>query len=1100
MRWAGRRIGRWTLPATYFAAGALLLALSLDLHGAPLRRQKAESSDKAARGEARLAAPQSGVSAPASVADGEEPAQAISSKGFRSAQSGMKVIGPFVVDYRDDEPTRLRQAGLLRGPLPALAAQSVTAAVTVGCTFAVDCLDGDPCTTDTCTIAPSDPVGAGTCVHTPVTVGDSGGCDDGLFCNGLEFCNTLGECETGLAPTCCGGEETCQEGFGICSDKSLNPGDPCEFDFQCREGTCDRCRPDCRVRICSAISTSNAGKPCASTTECPGGSCLTNDQVCQDEFLCNGTETCNMADGQCVRGPEACGANADCDDHHCVGGTANGKACTSDLVCPEGTCEPNTVPVCSSGRCCANPNPAQCRKKWLANAPTQADACGGAHWYAGDTGSEDAGPDSIPCGGENPDIEEFDAWGCPNYSSGITQTTAAAPPVYPVSIGPISASPLAVQIGTRNEPLNRLGDDYSWSGGSYFGIDVLRFYGGMIVPNRLMVEFYDASGNFVEDIVVPPIATTAVSVIVVAFKPSLDLPPNGFVVIRVANNFSPNASFQWLSTDNVDVGGNDSTKLWVNDGETANFLPDGAAGILAFEMAGDALTAAPTGACCNATTGVCDSKVKWVCDGDLGVYQAGLPCSVCVNGTNAGFPCRTCQGGTEPGTFACQSQAECDARALDGTCQGSNSLCTVGHSKTCSNDPSGICTIDDNCPGISNFCSNNGRFCLFNSQCGVGGTCGGAGTCLAGTCQTLSCSEGACCLADGTCSIHNPTDCANLGGTFGDYGTNCEPNCCPQPYDSVNADIVGDTLYDNVCTDGTCWTGADQPADAIVHNITVPLPGSDPVVVSITGNNEKATSTSGDADTCWGVATSVFSEPGWWEAFHIDACAWVRLDLCCTKPIHEPAWAFISADTQCNVTFGSQVNPYKFAEDSSARGAPYCSEDNLWQWFGPLAAGTYYYSVHSQLQGHRGDYQLHVTVEPCPQAACCLPSTDPEFPCTDVLNEQECSARNGFFLAGENSPEGIPLCTGDPCAAGSCCTAPGVCKDAKNNNNNPMTATACALEGPQAKFTGGVQCRGGRCNNTIERACQYNADCPTGETCEGSDKALAQPNHCPICQ
>ncbi len=38
---------------------------------------------------------------------------------------------------------------------------------------------------------------------------------------------------------------------------------------------------------------------------------------------------------------------------------------------------------------------------------------------------------------------------------------------------------------------------------------------------------------------------------------------------------------------------------------------------------------------------------------------------------------------------------------------------------------------------------------------------------------------------------------------------------------------------------------------------------------------------------------------------------------------------------------------------------------------GPLAAGTYYFPVFSGVAGHLGPYQLHITVDACPIAACC---------------------------------------------------------------------------------------------------------------------------------
>jgi hypothetical protein len=145
----------------------------------------------------------------------------------------------------------------------------------------LDCDDGDLCTTDSC-----DPIGG--CVFTPVEcpAGEQcdsadgickpepdctvdADCDDGLFCNGAEICDT-GTCQAGTPVDCNDGVDctvdTCYEvndtcvntpddaacpddglfctGEGICDPAAgcVSTGDPCTEGYDCNEDTdtCDR--------------------------------------------------------------------------------------------------------------------------------------------------------------------------------------------------------------------------------------------------------------------------------------------------------------------------------------------------------------------------------------------------------------------------------------------------------------------------------------------------------------------------------------------------------------------------------------------------------------------------------------------------------------------------------------------------------------------------------------------------------------------------------------------------------------------------------------------------------------------------------------------
>ena len=101
-----------------------------------------------------------------------------------------------------------------------------------GCTSNADCDDGIDCTTDTCDVP------TGTCTNTP----DDSVCDNGVFCDGTETCDPANDCQGGTPPDCDDGVS--------CTIDECNPGtDACENlsdDGLCNDGlfcngveTCD---------------------------------------------------------------------------------------------------------------------------------------------------------------------------------------------------------------------------------------------------------------------------------------------------------------------------------------------------------------------------------------------------------------------------------------------------------------------------------------------------------------------------------------------------------------------------------------------------------------------------------------------------------------------------------------------------------------------------------------------------------------------------------------------------------------------------------------------------------------------------------------------
>jgi len=103
-------------------------------------------------------------------------------------------------------------------------------------------------------------------------------CDDGLFCNGTETCDTTaGTCEAGQAPCDAGAGETCNEGTDMCDTAFA-----CTTDAECDDGlfctgaeTCDTATGTC----------SSAGDPCDASA----------GETCNE-----GTDTCDPAATDCT--------------------------------------------------------------------------------------------------------------------------------------------------------------------------------------------------------------------------------------------------------------------------------------------------------------------------------------------------------------------------------------------------------------------------------------------------------------------------------------------------------------------------------------------------------------------------------------------------------------------------------------------------------------------------------------------------------------------------------------------------------------------------------------------------------------------------------
>jgi hypothetical protein len=170
---------------------------------------------------------------------------------------------------------------------------------------------------------------------------------------------------------------------------------------------------------------------------------------------------------------------------------------------------------------------------------------------------------------------------------------------------------------------------------------------------------------------------------------------------------------------------------------------------------------------------------------------------------------------------------------------------------------------------------NNLQACTLDTDCRF---------CMGGSHNGLACTTTTpTCLDEGTCNL-GTHQC--VGGTRNGLACTVEADC---PDNS------------GVCR-GHCVnraSGGDNCEDAYVHVITVPTLSEGPKTVTISGNNLPATSTEEEPDSCFGPIGGANGEPGWFEAFWIDECARVRIDLCCSDPLHNPAYDFLYRDCQC---------------------------------------------------------------------------------------------------------------------------------------------------------------------------------------------------------
>ncbi len=221
----------------------------------------------------------------------------------------------------------------------------------------IDCSDGVVCTADSC-----DEVGDA-CVNTP----NDSLCDDSQFCNGVETCDAVSDCQAG-APIDCNDAVVCT------ADSCDEVGDACVNTPN--DSLCDDSQFCNGLETCDAISDCQAGAPidCNDAVACTADSCdevgdacvnTPNDSLCDDSQFCNGVETCD-AISDCQAGtPIDCNDAVVCTADSCdeVGdacvNTATDALCDDATFCngaetcdPIGDCQAGVAPDCNDGVAC----------------------------------------------------------------------------------------------------------------------------------------------------------------------------------------------------------------------------------------------------------------------------------------------------------------------------------------------------------------------------------------------------------------------------------------------------------------------------------------------------------------------------------------------------------------------------------------------------------------------------------------------------------------------------------------------------------------------------------------------------------------------------
>ncbi len=226
---------------------------------------------------------------------------------------------------------------------------------------AVECDDGIGCTDDSCNET------GDRCEHTP----RASACDDGLYCNGAEYCDVQQGCRPGA-------EIRCDDGIACTQDGCDENGDRCEHyprDSACDDGLfCDGVESCDLLQGCLPGTTIDCNDGIACTQDICNESediCehSARDSACDDGLFCNGSESCDQLQG-CRPGNNPCPQLA-CDEaqDEC-------RSCLSDADCDDGVA--CTEDVCNAAnRCDRTPDNQICDNGLFCDGVEWCDPAGG---------------------------------------------------------------------------------------------------------------------------------------------------------------------------------------------------------------------------------------------------------------------------------------------------------------------------------------------------------------------------------------------------------------------------------------------------------------------------------------------------------------------------------------------------------------------------------------------------------------------------------------------------------------------------------------------------------------------------------------------------
>lgn len=221
-------------------------------------------------------------------------------------------------------------------------------------------------------------------------------------------------------------------------------------------------------------------------------------------------------------------------------------------------------------------------------------------------------------------------------------------------------------------------------------------------------------------------------------------------------------------------------------------------------------------------------------------------------------------------------------------------------------DPPGLtCSNQCQSPGPGHGACCNGFACTVQQSTTCTGQYLGDGT----DCTGDPCAVGACCTNGGQTCTENQTlvDCTNAGGVLL-AATDCSPNCCDAPL-----------------------SGDDECVNA-APGAPIPVPTTAATVRVKTGNS------SGDTISDCPALDPVIVH---WEAFTINSCANVTIDLCCSNPIRSPLFTGLLYDScPCGTSIGADGYSSVFTNGTLT---PIC--ENWHAVWNDLPAGTYYYPI-----------------------------------------------------------------------------------------------------------------------------------------------------------